>query len=130
MVNSHESGYVALLTVLIVGAAATSIALVLLTSGTNSQRAMLIEKQSKQARALATACTQEALQQIHDNVAYSGTSTLTLGQGGCSYTVTITSGVVRGIVATGTVGGVIKKIQASVTIGASVISITAWQEIS
>ena len=129
MVNKHESGYVALLAVLVVGAVATSIALVLLVSGTDSQRSTLVEQQSKQARALAVACTQEALQRIHDATAFSGTNTLALGQGNCTYTVIYTAAATRSVAVTGTVGNVVKKIQAYVTINTSSISITSWQEV-
>jgi type II secretory pathway component PulK len=126
----RQAGYVALLTVLVVGAAATAIALVLLTSGVNSQRSTLIEQQSKQSRGLAVACAEEALQLIHDNIAFSGTNTLTLGQGTCIYTVSVTAATTRSVVVSGTVGNVVKKIQLSVTIGTSSISITSWQEVS
>jgi len=129
MVSGRESGYVALLTVLIVGAAATAIALVLLASGTDSQRSTLIEQQSKQARAQAIACAEEALQQVHDNVAFSGSNTLTLGQGTCTYTVTVTAPSTRSIFATGTVNNVVKKVQTYATINTSSISITSWQEV-
>ena len=129
-VEGRESGYVALLTVLIVGAAAAAIALVLLTSGADSQRAALVEQQSKQARALAVACGEEALQQIHDNIAYSGTNSLSLGQGNCTYIVTVSSGTARTLAATGVVGNVVRKVQINVTINASSISITSWQEVS
>ncbi len=129
-VHPNESGYVALLTVLVVGAAATAIALVLLTSGADSQRATLVEQQSKQARVLAVACAQEALQQIHDNIAFSGTNGLTLGQGSCTYTVTVASTTTRSITVTSTVGNIVRKIQATSTIGTSTISVSSWQEIS
>jgi hypothetical protein len=36
---------------------------------------------------LAVAWTQEALQQIHDNIAYVATANLSPGQGSCFYTV-------------------------------------------
>ena len=125
-----ESGYIALLAVLILGAAATAIGVVLLSIGADSQRSTLIEQQSKQARVLATACAQEALQQIHDNIAFSGTNTLPLGQGSCSYTVTVTAGTTRSIAASGTVGNVVRKAQVYVTIGTSTISVSSWQETS
>jgi hypothetical protein len=128
-VKRRESGYVALLAVLVTGAVATAIALVLLTSGADSQRSVLIEQQSKQARALAVACTQEALQRIHDATAFSGTDTLPLGQGTCTYTVIYTSSTGRSVAVTGTVGNVVKKIQTYVTIGSSSISVTSWQEV-
>lgn len=125
-----QSGYVALLSVLILGAVAASIGIALLVSGIDSQRSGLVGQQSKQARALATACAQEALQTIHDTTSYTGTSNLTLGQGSCTYTVTNTGVSSRTIVVSGVVGNVVKKIQVYVTIGSSSISVTSWQEVT
>jgi len=130
MTGRNESGYIALLAVLIVGAAATAISLTLLTTGTDSQRSELVEQQSKQARGLAIACAEEALQQVHDNTAFAGNNSLTLGQGSCDYSVTVTSGTTRTISVSGNVSGVVKKILVYVTIGSSSISITSWQEVS
>lgn len=127
--RNQQCGYVALLTVLITGAAATAIALALLASGTDSQRTVLVIQQSAQARSLASACGEEGLQQIHDNTAFTGTNNLSLGQGACSYTVANTGGSTRTVDATGTVGNIVRKVKIYVTIGASSISITSWQEV-
>ena len=124
-----ESGYVALLSVLIVGAVATAIALTLLLSGTDNQRLSLVSQQSAQARALAGSCAEEALQVLHDNTTYTGTGSLTLSTGSCTYTVSNTAGT-RSILATGTVQNVTRKVQAYAIISSSSISITSWQEVS
>ncbi len=126
-----QSGYVALLSVLIVGAVALATATVVLVGGSDSQRESLAEQQNVQARNLATACGEDALQQMHDNTAYTATNVqLTLGQGTCVYTVTNTGGSSRTIDATGTVGNIVRKIKVYVTINATSISVTAWQEVS
>lgn len=128
--QGQQAGYIALLAVLIMGAASLATALALLTTGTDSQRSTLVTQQSVQAQSLASACAEEALQQMHDNTAFTGTNTLTLGQGGCSYTVANPGGSSRTITTTGTVGNVVRKLTISATIGASSISITSWQETS
>jgi hypothetical protein len=128
--DASQRGYIALLAVLIVGAAATAIALALLTVGTDSQRVTLVEQQSIQARQLASGCAEEALQRMHDNTAYASTGSLTLGAGSCTYTVTNTGGTTRTISATGTVNSVIRKVTVYATIGSSSISITSWQEVN
>jgi len=130
IMRNKEQGYIALLAVLIVGAASVAISLALVMSGADSQRSALSEQQSRQARALAAACAQEALQVVHDNIAYTGTNSITQGAGSCTYTVTSTSTQLRTIVATGTVGTVVRKIQAYATIGSSSISVSLWQETS
>lgn len=129
--NRQEKGYVALLAVLIIGAAALAISLALLTAGADSQRSALIELRSKQARSVAIACGQEALQQIHDNIAFTASNiSLTQGADSCTYSVTATSGNARTIATSATAGNVVRKAQAYVTIGSSSISITSWQEVN
>lgn len=128
MVALKQTGYTAFIAVLIVGAAAMAIALALLVTGADSQRSTLVEQQSKQANGLAIACAHEALQVIHDNIAYSGNGNLSLGQGGCTYTVAVTAPTTRTITADGTVGTVNRDINVSVTIGSTTISVTSWQE--
>ncbi|HJQ08229.1 MAG TPA: hypothetical protein VJ836_01965 [Candidatus Saccharimonadales bacterium] len=127
--RSAANGYVAFIAVLIVGAAALAISLAVLLTGADSQRATLAEQQSKQARALAVGCAQEALQQIHDNIAFSGTNNLSLGQGNCTYTVAVTTPTTRSVAVTGTAGTAVRKIQANVTVGSTTISVTSWQEV-
>lgn len=125
-----QGGYVALMAVLIIGAVATAIGLTLLSTGTDSVRLGLTEQQSKQARALALACAEEAMQQIHDNVAFTATNTsVSLGQGSCTYSVGVSGTTLRTVSATGTVGAVIRKIQASVTVGASTITAPNWKDV-
>lgn len=125
-----QSGYIALLAVLIVGAASLAIALTLLITGTDSQRSTLVLQQSTQARSLASSCAEEALQVMHDNTSFTGTNNLSLGQGSCTYTVTNTGGSTRTIDTTGTVNSIARKLRLNVTIGASSLSITSWQEVS
>ncbi len=125
-----QKGYVALLAVLIIGAASLAISLALLTAGADSQRGTLVTQQSAQARSLASSCAEEALEQMHDNTAFTGTNSLLLGQGSCSYTVTNTGGTGRIIDVTGTVNSVVRRAKIYVTISASSISITSWQEVS
>lgn len=125
-----EDGYVALLSVLVVGAIATAIGVTLLVLGADSQRETLVTQQSIQARSLADACTEEALQQLHDNASFTGTNSLTLGQGNCNYTVTSTGSSTRTISANSTVGNVVRKVLVYVTMSSSSISITSWQEVS
>lgn len=123
-------GYVALIAVLIVGAASTAIALTLLLTGVDSQRSVLAEQQNTQARQLANACAEEALQIIHDSTSYTGTANLTLSTGTCSYTVTSTGTSTRTISTSATINNMVRRTTVYVTIGASNISITSWQEVS
>lgn len=124
---STQSGYVALLAVLVGGAISLAIATALLITGTNSQRETLIQQQSIQARQQATACAEEALQIIHDDTDYAGTGNLTLGTSSCNYTVTNLGGSSRRIDASSTVNTVVRNIQIMLTVG-STIAVTSWQD--
>jgi hypothetical protein len=125
-----SDGYIALLSVIIVGAAGMAIGLALLLSGTNSQRSSLVTQQSIQARQLAHGCAEEALQKIHESIGFTGTNSLTLGAGSCNYTITSTGATTRTITTNGMVGGVVRKVAVYATINSSSISITSWQEVS
>jgi len=126
----NQGGYVALISVLIIGAVATAIALGLLVNGTDSQRSALVSQQSAQARTLANACADEALQVMHDTTSYTGTNNMSLGSGTCSYTVTSTGASTRIVDTVGTVNNVVRRVKIYVTITSSNLSITSWQEVS
>ena len=126
----RQGGYVALISVLILGAIAIAVASALLLTGTDTQREVLAYQRSAQARNLAYACIEEGLQQLHDSSSFTGTNTVTLATGGCTYTVTNAGGSTRIVDATSTISGVVRKARAYVTINASSISITSWQDVS
>ncbi len=126
----QSGGYIALLSVLIVGAAAMAIAITLLASGSDAQRSNLAVQQSIQARQLAHGCVDEALQKIHDATSYTGSGTVTTSVGSCSYTVVSTGASTRTVTTSSTIGNVVRKVTAYVTIGSSSISVTSWQEVS
>lgn len=127
----HQSGgYIALISILIVGTATMAIALTLLTTGTDAQRSNLITQQSIQARQQAHGCAEEALQKIRESTSFVGNDTIILGVGNCTYTVASTGANTRTITTTGTVGNVVRKVTVYATIGSSSISITSWQEVS
>lgn len=129
MIYRMQSGYVALIAVLLVGSASLAIGLALLMTAVDSQRSTLVEQRSIQARNIASACTEEALQQIHDDTAFTGSNNLNIANGSCSYTVTNTGGSNRTITASGTVDTVVRRMQLTITIGVSTITINTWQEV-
>lgn len=127
---SEEKGYVTLLSVLILGAIGTAIAVSLLLLGVSSSRTSFALEQSNQAKALVNTCAEEALQQIRDSTPFTGTGNLTLGQGTCSYTVTSQGGHNRTITSSGTVGTILRKVKILIdTINPS-INVTSWQEVA
>jgi hypothetical protein len=126
----QSDGYLILLSVMIIGAIALAVVVSMLLSGLGTAKTSLAHQQSVQAKALANACINEALQQIRDSTAFTGSNNLSLGQGTCTYTVTNTGGENRTIQASSTVGLIIRKTQATVTQINPSITIASWQEVS
>jgi hypothetical protein len=126
--RTAQGGFMVLLAVLVVGAVALAVALSLLRGGADIQRSTLATQQAAQARQLADACAEEALAQIQSLSTFTGTATVTLGAGSCTYTVTSPGGTTRTITTSGTVNGNVRKLQLSATIGTS-ISVTSWQDV-
>lgn len=128
--SNVRSGYIALITVLVIGVVAVAITISLLLLGLGSSKTSIALEQSNQAKALANACAEEALQQIHGSIPFEGTGSLTLGQGGCSYTVTKLLGQNRTATASGIVGTIIRKVSITLDKITPNISITSWQEVA
>jgi hypothetical protein len=127
--NTKSGGYVVLLTVFVVGAVALSIAVTLLFSGVDLARNATLKEQSKQARALADACAEEALEQIRESQTFTGYGTLTLSTGSCGYSVTNLGGQNRQIAASSTVESAIRKVKLLIDQVKPTINVTSWQEV-
>ncbi|HEY5695322.1 MAG TPA: hypothetical protein VIQ80_00635 [Candidatus Saccharimonadales bacterium] len=127
---SRQSGYIALIAILITSAVCVAATLGMLTGGTDQQREVRVVQQSMQARGLANACASEALERIREDMTFAGTATLTLGSGTCTLTITSTGASTRMISTTGTVQSVIQKTAIAVTISGITITIMSWQDVS
>lgn len=128
--KNYQKGYIALITVLVTGAVGVAITTSLLLLGLGSSRTSFALEQSTQAKALANACSEEALQQIRDSTPFTGTGSLTLGQGSCTYTVTNDGGQNRTITASGTVGTIVRKVKVIIDKITPSINVTSWQEVA
>lgn len=127
--NLCNDGYITLLSVLVIGAIAVLIAVSLILLGLSSSRNSFSLEESNQAKALANACAEEALQEIQDLLVYEGSDTISLGQGSCTYTVTNLGVQNRDIEATGTVGNVVRKVEILIDQIRPEINIVSWQEV-
>lgn len=127
--GKKQSGFIVLITVLVVGAVSMAITVSVLWLGVGDSRSSFALEQSNQAKALANACSEEALQQIRDSTPFTGTGNLTLGQGTCSYTVTSQGGSNRTIIATGTVGSIVRKVKIIIDTINPAINVTSWLEV-
>ncbi len=125
-----KSGYITLISVLVVGAVGVAVATSLILLGLGSSRTSFAVEQSGQAKALANACAEEALQQIRDSTPFTGSGSLTLGRGTCGYTVTSQGGQNRTITSSSTVNSVIRKVQVIISAITPAITVTSWQEVA
>ncbi len=126
----NEKGYIMLLSTLFLVAIGGIVAGSLILLGLGFSKTSLALDQSNQAKALANACAEEALQQISDSTPFSGTATITLGNGSCTYTVTKLTGQNRTITSSGTVGTIIRKVSITIDKINPNINITSWQEMA
>lgn len=130
MPSIYSKGYITLISVLVVGAVGVAITVSLLLLGLGSSRTSFAYEQSNQAKALANACAEEALQTIRNNTSYVGTSGFDLGQGSCSYTVTNEGGENRTITAVGVVGIINRRVEVVIGDINPQINIVSWQEVA
>lgn len=127
--KQNSSGYITLLSILVVGAVGIAVTISLVLLGLGSSRTSFAVEQSNQAKGLANACAEEALQQIRDSTPFTGTGNLSFGQGTCTYTVTSQGGSNRTVDATGTAGSILRKVRVIVSTINPSIGISSWQEI-
>lgn len=125
-----EDGYAALLGVLVMGAVISLATISILLLGIQSSRTSLTFQQSAQARGLADACVEEALQEIRDNTSYTGSDSLSFAIGDCDYTVTSDGGQDRVITAEGRVDSVVRKVQIEIEQINPEVEIESWQEVA
>lgn len=124
----RRSGYVLLLSVLILSAVGTAIATSLILLGMASARTSFALARSAQARSLAYACAEEALQQLRLSSSYAGSGNLSIGPGSCTYSVTDAGSGNRNVTAVGTVGSVVRRMATSVTAYNPYLTLPNWQE--
>jgi Tfp pilus assembly protein PilX len=129
-VHNNQRGAVLLLSILIFLVVGMTIVGSMALIGIGHTQSSLTNIRSTQARALAHACAEEALQQISSSIPFSGSGSLTLSTGGCTYTVVKLTGHNREISATGTVNSVLGKVFVTIDTIRPSINMTSWQEVA
>lgn len=123
-------GYIALISILIITAVTSLIAISATLLSINESTMGLSKSLSAEAYYLASACAEEGLQQINNSIPFSGSGGLTLGNGFCSYTVTKLTGQNRTIDSSGTVNNIVRKIKITLDSITPNINITLWDEVA
>ncbi len=125
-----RNGYVTLTSVLLVGAVCATIVTSLLWQAVGVTRTATTRQQSTLARELADVCAETGLGQIKLSTTFTGSATIVLGGGSCTYTVTNQGGQNRTVDASGSVGAVTRKAKVVVNGTSPVILVSSWQEVS
>lgn len=125
---SDNRGFAALVGVLMFGGFAITVVSAMVFSGMRSMQSSLAMRQSYEAKAVLHACAETALQSIHDNTGYTGSGSVTLGSGSCTYTVTSSGGSVRTVSVSATVGRIVKALTVTTDQLSPMLHISSWNE--
>lgn len=129
MQSQKKKGYITLMSVLIVTAVGVAMTVAVLLGGLSASRTSFATEQSNQTKALANACAEEALEQIKTTSSFTGTNSLSLGQGTCTYDVTSQGGQSRTITASGAVSTLTRKVEVIISTINPTITVISWQEV-
>lgn len=125
----QSEGFITLVSVLLIGAVGSAIALSVLLISIATSRTSFALIQSSQAKALANACSEDALQQIRNSISFIGNGNLIFSTGTCTYSVTNSGGQARTVTTTGTVGAIVRKVTIAITAINPTITVSSWQEV-
>lgn len=126
----NKNGFITLISVLIIGAIGATAAVSLINIGISSSQTVSALERANQAKSIANACAEEALQQIRDSTVFSGSGSLSLSKGTCSYEVINNGGQNRQIDVSASVGAAIRSIEINVDQINPQINIVSWQELA
>lgn len=127
--KSYRRGYIALLSVIIVGAIGTAIMLSVMLSGINSAKTDLALQQAGSAKVSAASCGEEALQKLLETGTTSSNGSLIIGSSTCSYVITSQNGQNITINSTGISGAATSKVKIVVATTSPAILLSSWQEV-
>lgn len=127
---SSRSGFVLLITVLIVGAIGTAILSSLLLLGISANKVSLSVQESAQALAAAQACAEYALLQLRDSPNYAGNQTIILDGHACEIrTINGTGNTNRSLCVEGRAGDSYRRLEIVVDTILPVTKVFSWQEV-
>lgn len=124
------AGFITLLSVLVLGAVGLSVSVSLLLLSLGNSRTSFAVGRSGEAKALANACAERALDELRHNPAYGGEDPIVLGNGTCTVTVLGSGASGRRVQAVGAVGSLIRKVEIIIDQTRPRMVILSWQEVA
>lgn len=128
--TKNNSGFAVLIGVLIVGAFGVAVALYLVLSGLYSYQNSFVREQSAQAKTLANACAESALNHIQLCSTTNGTGSVQIDGQTCSYEIIINSEQTRIVQSSATVGSAVRKVKVLVSQIYPLVVVESWQEVA
>jgi hypothetical protein len=129
--TNTENGFVALVSVLIVGAIGATIAVGLLAAGGSWLETKQAQRESAAARYLADACGEYALEKYRQNSAYAGTEVVPVGDENCTIRAVFTDGSGNKVIQTqAIVGSSTRRVEIRVGSRTPRLTISSWQEVA
>jgi len=128
---TKRTGFVALLSMLIISAVATTIAVGLLLRSIGENQMAITNDLSQRAQLAATSCAEYGLQQLGNSNSYAGNATLTVDSGDtCHIGIPGGSGnTSRTLVTTSTILDVTQTINIRITSLRPQLKISSWQDV-
>jgi len=128
--SEKNKGYIILISILIIGAVGTAIAVSVLLLGIAQARTSLTLDQSNEAMGLADACSEDALWQIRNDDIFTGAISYDYGdERTCDYTVANTGGENRTIQTTAHVKDVTRKSEILISQIDPEITVDSWLDV-
>lgn len=122
--------FVTLMAVIIMGVVGTTTAVFMIISATDAHRTSFDLEQSNQARALADACAEKALDSVRESTSYVGNEQLNFEKGSCEIFSIENPGTQSPTIKTkATVGKTIRKVKVLIGEVTPKIKIQSWQEV-
>ncbi len=126
-----REGYIFLISVLVIGAIASTTAISLVLLGLSSDLTGLSVAQSAQSYQLAHTCVERALRSLRADLTYAGDETLTLTGGSCNILSVPGGGNAgRAICAEGQSNGVVRRLEVDLAAVYPAVRVSSWQEVS
>lgn len=131
--KKNQGGYIAFLSIVILGSVGGLIALTLYLTGINISESSLLSIQEKEARYLADSCSEIAIQQIINITENNSTSSsFSIGRGTCSFVIEDEPSGNKIIKSEGNIENIVRKniviINPNESTSKNTVSIVSWQE--
>ncbi len=129
MKHQNKNGFIALISLLIIGAVVLLIGTGLSLRSIGETNMSLAQEQSQKAGAMADLCAEQALMKLESVLNYSGNETLTVDGISCTiFTIGGVGNTNRTITVQSAVGGYARKVKLAVAQISPTMQITSWEK--